>query len=120
MSCFHHGFKSELSRRDASRAMGLDSMFFQSTVSTYKEKTGRQLNRSHHPVRGGRNETSKGIDPMAASMFKPGRLQFGNESLAQDQRLLWRRGSFLNRDAVEGIATSFNVVFDLQTNGDVL
>jgi len=33
---------------------------------------------SHHPVRGGMNETNKGIDPVRVAMFKLERLQLRN------------------------------------------
>ena len=42
------------------------------------KKTGRQLDRSHRPARGGMNETNIGIDTPRVSMFKTKRLHFGN------------------------------------------
>lgn len=35
-----------------------------------EKKTGRQLDRSHRPARGGMNETNMEIDPVSAVMFK--------------------------------------------------
>jgi hypothetical protein len=46
-----------------------------------RKKTGRQLDRSHRPARGGMNETYKRIDPATATMFKLERLHLGNEGL---------------------------------------
>ena len=45
---------------------------FPSAASYLQKKTGRQLDRSHRPARGGMNETYKRIDPITVAMFKLG------------------------------------------------